>query len=98
MFAESDIVSVYQFLKDTPEGPLRKMMVGGEMTENHFRLLMKVVRGCSQTEFVECMNSESLPKIRLAPAEVPMKETIWPICTRKWSSLGLLGAPAAKAA
>lgn len=100
MFAESDILSVYNFLKDTPEGPLRKMLVGGEMNESHFKMLMKMARGCNQGDFVEALNNESIPKVRLTPAEIPLKETVWPICKRKLVSLGLLGAevPAPKAA
>ncbi len=98
MFAESDITSVYAFMKDTPEGPLRKMMVGGEMTENHFKMLMKIVRGSSEGDFVEAFNNETIPKVRLTPAEYTMKESLWPICKRKLSSLGLLGAEVEKAA
>ena len=98
MFAESDVSSVYSFLKDTPEGPLRKMLVGGEMTEAHFKMMMKIVRGCPEGEFVEAFNNESIPKIRLVPAEYPMKETIWPICKRKLVSVGLLGKEMAQAA
>jgi hypothetical protein len=98
MFSESDILSVFNFMKDTPEGPLRKMLVGGEMTDAHFRLLLKVVRGCGAPEFVEAFNSESIPKVRLTPAEYPLKETMWPVCKKKLQSIGLLNATAAKAA
>jgi hypothetical protein len=98
MYQESDIISVYNFLKDTPEGPLRKMLVGGEMSEAHFRVLMKIVRGTSDTEFIEAFNSESIPKIRLSPAEMPLKETVWVMCKRKLVSVGLLGVTQAKAA
>lgn len=98
MYSESDIVSVYNFLKDTPEGPLKKMLVGGEMTDPHLRMLLKMVRGCSEGEFVEAFNAESIPKVRLNPNEYPMKETIWPICKRKLQSVGLLGAEVKQAA
>ena len=98
MYSESDIMSVYSFLKDTPEGPLRKMLVGGEMTEAHLRLLLKVVRSCKDSEFLEAFNSESLPKIRLSPPEYPLKETLWPACKRKLQAVGLLGTSQAKAA
>lgn len=98
MFAESDITSVYSFLRETPEGPLRKMLVGGEMTEAHFKMLMKMVRACPEGDFIAAFNDESIPKIRLMPAEYPMKETIWPICKRKLSAVGLLGKEVAQAA
>lgn len=91
MHAESDIKSVYNFLKDTPEGPLRKMMVGGDMADVHFRVMMKIAKGCSEAEFLEHFNAESMPKIRLAANEMTLKETLWPIAKRKWMELGLLG-------
>jgi hypothetical protein len=90
MYSESDIISVYSFLKDTPEGPLRKMLVGGELSEAHFRLMLKVVRACPANEWVEAFNGESIPKVRLQPAEYPLKETLWPIAKRKLESVGLL--------
>ena len=98
MFSDTDIQSVYDFMKDTPEAPLRKMMVGGELTEAHFRMMMKIVRGCGAPEFIEAFNQESIPKIRLNPAEYPLKETVWPICKRKLEGLGLLASSTAKAA
>ncbi len=98
MYSETDVQSVYDFMKDTPEGPLRKMLVGGELTDAHFRMMMKIVRGCGAPEFIEAFNSESIPKIRLNPPEYPLKETLWPVCKRKLQSIGLLNATAAKAA
>lgn len=94
MFSESDVLSVYGFLKDTPEGPLRKMLIGGEMSEAYFRLMMKVVRGCQAPEFVAAFTDESIPKIRLTPAEYPLKEHFWRIAKGKWQNVGLLGAQA----
>lgn len=91
MHSETDISSVYDYLKDTPESALRKMMVGQDFNENYFRVLMKIVRGCSQNEFIEVMNAETIPKVRLTPAEVPLKEHIWPLTKKKLSLLGLLG-------
>jgi hypothetical protein len=98
MYSDTDIQTVFSFLKDTPEGPLRKMLVGGEMSEAHFRLLMKVVRACSDSEWLEAFNGESVPKVRLQPAEYPMRETLWPICKRKLESVGLLTKGAQKQA
>ncbi len=98
MYQDSDIMSVFNFLKDTPEGPLRKMMVGGEMTDGHFRLLMKMVKSGGDSQFMECFQSEGMPKIRMTPQELAMKETIWPIAKRKWVELGLLSSQDSKAA
>lgn len=90
MYSESDIISVYSFLKDTPEGPLRNMLVGGAMTDGHFRLLMKIVRSCPQAQFIESFNNESVPKVKLTPAEYPLRENLWPLAKEKFVSLGLL--------
>src|SRR5688572_7731711 len=96
MYSESDIISVYNFLKDTPEGPLRKRLVAGEFSDGHFRWLMKVVRSVPQPDFVEAFNSESMPKVRMTPSEHPLREKMWPMCKGKFLSLGLLAT--AKAA
>lgn len=97
MFNEADIKTVYNFLKDTPEGPLKKMLVGPDLTEVHLRLMLKIVRGCSEGEFVEVFNNEAMPKIRLNPAETALKEKFWPACKQKLQTVGLL-TQAAKAA
>jgi hypothetical protein len=91
MHSESDISSVYDYLKDTPESALRKMMVANDFNENYFRVLMKIVRACSQAEFIQVMNSETIPKVRLTPGEVPLKEHVWPLAKKKLTTLGLLG-------
>lgn len=90
MYSDSDVMSVYSYLKGTPEGPLRKMMVGGQFAEAHFRVLLKIVRGCAEAEFIEMFNTEGMPKIRLSAAELPLKETLWPLTKMKLTELGLL--------
>lgn len=97
MFSQSEILSVYNFLKDTPEGPLRKMLVGEELSDAHFRVLLKITRNCSEEEFVDAFNNESIPKVRLTPAEYPLKETVWPISKKKLQGVGLLNPDKAAA-
>ena len=97
MYSQSEIVSVLNFLKDTPEGPLRKMLVGDGVSDGHFRILLKIVRSCSEEEFVDAFNNESIPKVRLSPAEYPLKEAVWSVCKKKLQTVGLLG-PGDKAA
>lgn len=98
MHSESDINSVYTFLKDTPEGPLKKMLVGGDFSDGHFRMLLKIVRATNEAEFTEAFNGESIPKVRLTPAEYPLKETVWPAAKKKLMAVGLLGAEIKQAA
>ena len=97
MYSDEAISGVYGLLKSTPEGGLRKMLMSGELTEVHFRLLMKIAKGCSEADFITSFKEEKLPTMRYSPAESKIKEHFWKICKNKFSSLGLLslGAKAA---
>jgi hypothetical protein len=90
MHSDQDITSARDFIHSTPENSLRKMLVGGELTEVHFRLLMKLVKGSPVAEFITLFQTETLPKIRLSPAEIKIKEHFWPVCKKKLSAMGLL--------
>jgi hypothetical protein len=89
-YGPDEIINVLNFLKQTPEGSLRKMLVGGELTDNHFRLLMKLAKGGPEADFVDAFTNDSMGKLRLSPKELPMKETLWPICKKKLLTMGLL--------
>ena len=90
MFANDDVVNFHGFLKQTPEGALRKMLVNGDMTDAHFRLLIKLAKGADETTFVECFMNDGFGQLRFSPKEAPLKETFWPICKKKVTSLGLI--------
>lgn len=92
MHAPEEIKSLYDFLKQTPEGSVRKMLVSADLTDGHFRLLMKLAKGGTESDFVEAFSKEDMGKLRLSPKEAPLKETVWPICKKKFISLGLLPA------
>lgn len=83
------------FIKQTPEGNLRKMLVDATLTEAHFRILMKLAKGGPEADFTDAFLNESMGKLRLSPKEAPMKDTFWAICKKKLVSLGLLPAIAA---
>jgi hypothetical protein len=89
-YSLDEIMSVCNFLKQTPEGSLRKMLVDATLTDAHFRLLMKLVKGGLEADFVEAFQSESMGKLRLNAKEMPYKEVLWPICKAKLFTLGLL--------
>lgn len=89
-----EILSVCNFLKQTPEGNLRKMLVAAELTEAHFRILMKLAKGGPEADFVEAFQNENMGKLRLPTKEAPLKENFWPICKKKLMSMGLLGKEA----
>jgi hypothetical protein len=92
MYSNDDIASLYNFLNQTPEGALRKMLQGGEVTDIHFRLLVKLAKGADEANFIECFNAENMGQLRLSAKEIPLKDNFWPICKRKLESLGLLKA------
>lgn len=85
-----EVNSVYGFLKQTPEGNLKKMLVDKDFTDLHFRTLMKMVKGAPDTEFVESFQSETMGKLRLSAKEQPIKENFWYVTKVKLMSLGLI--------
>lgn len=97
MYSHDDLKSLHQFLKSTGEGNLKNMLVGGKMTENHLRLLLKVARNSKEDEFIAHWENATYPKVKLAPTESAIKETAYPVFGEACSKVGLL-TPAANAA
>lgn len=102
MSVNYDISNLYQFLTQTPEGGLRKMLVDGKpMTEVHFNMMMKVIKHGDEKEFTKFCESGAFPPIRLTPKEQPLKETFWNDCLKTFGARGLLqpaGTPKVTAA
>jgi len=98
MYSDQDIIGVLGFLKSTPESSLRKMLVSGELSDVHFRLLMKIAKQGPEADFVSSFQGDSLPKLRLSPAEIKIKEHFWKVCKAKLAGTGLLSINAPKAA
>ena len=92
MYSNEDIANLCNYLKQTPEGALRKMLVGADLTDGHFRLLVKLAKGADEAAFIECFNSEGFGQLRLSAKEVPLKDNFWAICKKKVISLGLISA------
>ncbi len=97
MYSDQDLLSLYDFLRATPEGHLKKMMVNAKMTDIHLRVLLKIARGCSQQEFVQLAQNAGLPKMKFNANEVAARENLWPVALETCAQLGLL-SKAAKAA
>ena len=95
MYTNDDVTNLIGFLKQTPEGSLRKMLVTGDLTEAHFRILMKLAKGGPESDFVDAFQNDSMAKLRLSPKETPLRDNFWSICKGKLISLGLLGKAAA---
>ncbi len=86
-----DYNGLYQFLHQTPEQGLRKMLVDPKgFTEVHFNLLIKTVRACPEPEFAGHAQKETFPKLRLSPAETKIKDTFWKECNKTCISRGIL--------
>jgi hypothetical protein len=98
MYSQDEIKSLQGFLRATSEGNLKKMLVGGKMTEAHLRILLKVARSTSEDEFVNYFETATFPKIKFSGQESPLKEHFWPICAEACAKVGLLTSNAAKKA
>ncbi len=97
MYSQNDVSGVHSFLNSTPEGSLRKMLMGGDMTDGHFRLLHKMAKTCNETEFVDMFMNENFGKIKMSSKENLMKEHFWMICKKKLEGTGLLSLSKAAA-
>lgn len=88
---------LYQFLVNTPEGALRKMLITPQFSQDQFNLLMKIVRCGTEDQFCTHFYQEDFPKLKFTPKDIPLKETFWPTCVKALNQHGLL-SPAQKAA
>ena len=89
-----DLASVHEFLMQTPEQGLRKMLVDGKpMTDVHFGMMLKIARACKVEDFKGHWEKADYPKIKFGPAETKIKEKFWADCEQALNSRGLL-APA----
>lgn len=96
--SQYDYAGLYQFLLHTPEQGLRKVLVDQKsFTDAHFNLMLKVVRGCSESDFCGHAEKGDYPKVKMGPAEMKIKEKFWADLTSVCNARGLL-APAQKVA
>ena len=92
MYSHDELKSLYGFLRATGEGNLKKMLVGGKMTETHLRLLLKIARAVTEDEFVTHLEADSFPKVKFSPPEAAIKESFWTTCADACIKFGLLTA------
>jgi len=89
--SQYDTNGLYDFLTQTPESGLRKMLIDKKnLTDVHCNLLIKVVRSCSMEQFGEHFEKKDFPKIRMSPAEMKLKEKFWDVCMATLQERGLL--------
>lgn len=89
--SQYDTKTLYEFLLHTPESGLRKMLVDkARMTDVHCNLLLKIVRSCTAEQFEEHFTKSDMPKIRLGPAELKIKDKFWSDCESVLKERGIL--------
>lgn len=89
--AEYDYKGLYEFLTQTPEQGLRKMLVDPKaFTDVHFSLLLKTVRAGGEKEFVDCAENKTFPKVKMSPNETKLKENFWKDAIQTFNSRGIL--------
>jgi hypothetical protein len=94
-----DLPGLYQFLAQTPEQGLRKMLVDQKpMTDAHFSLLLKVVRHAGETEFCGHADKQDFPKVKFSPGETKVKDKFWADCFQTFKARGILNPATAKVA
>jgi hypothetical protein len=91
-YLADDLKSLYGFLRATNENNLKKMLVGGKMTDTHINMLVKVVRAINEDEFVTHLEAGTFPKVKMKPEETALKETFWTVCSDACARMGLLTA------
>lgn len=89
--SQYDLPGLYEFLTQTPEQGLRKMLVDGKpVTDAHFNLLIKILRACKVEDFCSHCEKTDFPKIKMGPAEQKLKDKFWQDCMQAFQARGLL--------
>ena len=73
MNSNYDANLVYQFLINTPESALKKMLLDKSFTEIHFNVLMKVVRNSNELQFCDHFYNSTFPKAKYNANEINLK-------------------------
>ncbi len=88
---------VYQFLTQTPESALRKMLTDKSFSEIHFNMMIKILRSGGEAQWCDHFYNSTFPKAKFNGNEVALKEKFWTDCVTALNSHGLL-SPAQKSA
>ena len=86
----NDLGTVYDFVKATGEGNVRKMMTGPKMTAAHVSMLLKLVRSQTTADFIKFCETDTFPKLKYSDAEASVKETFWKVACETFIQLGLI--------
>ncbi len=92
MNSNYDANLLYQFLVQTPESALRKILVDQKFTQNHFSMMMKIIRASNEEQFCAHFYNSDYPKSKFTASEIGLKETFWQGCVQALNQHGLLSA------
>jgi len=65
-------------------------------TDVHFQLLMKVVRGCDEPNFIQHFEKGDFPRLRFGNAEEKVREKFWKDCESWFLQRGILSTTTVK--
>lgn len=89
--SQFDTQSLHDFLFNTPEGGLRKMLIDKKtMTDVHMNLLLKIVKSTNADQFGAHFDKQDFPRVRMSPAEGKLKEKFWNDCMVVLKERGIL--------
>lgn len=90
MNSNYDANLLHQFLTQTPESALRKMLVDKQFSEQHFNMLVKILRSTNEEQFCENFTNATFPKAKFNANEINLKDKFWDDCVKALNSHGLL--------
>ncbi|MEK7358482.1 MAG: hypothetical protein AAB250_18705 [Bdellovibrionota bacterium] len=92
MYSQDELKSLHGFLRSTAEGNLKKMLLGGRMTELHLRVFLRVLRSCSEADFITHIEANTFPKIKFSSEEKAIGDKCYEICLEACAKVGLVSA------
>ena len=90
MYSDDDLKGLHAFLRQTAEGNLLKMLVGGKMSEAHVRSMLKIARAVNEDDWAVHWQAGTFPKVKFNPGEVAIKETMYAVCGDAFAKVGLI--------
>ena len=81
---------LHQFLTQTPESALRKMLVNPKFPDPNFNMMMKIIRAGNEEQFCKHFLEGTFPKAKFNAGEIVLKETFWNTCINVLNTQGLL--------
>ena len=97
MYNPDELKTLYEFLQHTAQGNLKKMLCDQKFTDVHLNLLLKVAKSSTKEQFIQCLEKDEFPKIKMSANESKIREGFWGLCLDVFKSRGLM-SPVAKAA